>query len=162
MTIFAARRALAADPTRQIGATPVVLQDWSVPIVYEVVPLTMLNPQERTAPRIQITGSVRSGDSTPGVPRPPDAGFFGRDETLLALDRAFDTRPVVLLHGYAGAGKSATAAEFTRWYQATGGLDHPEVGVWRTWWEQSRSVIPRGLSSALPSFSASRSWPGRT
>jgi tetratricopeptide (TPR) repeat protein len=36
---------------------------------------------------------------------------------------------VVLLHAFAGAGKSATAAEFARWYQVTGGLDlsgHPE------------------------------------
>jgi tetratricopeptide (TPR) repeat protein len=64
------------------------------------------------------------------VPRPPDAGFFGRDESLLALDRAFDTQPVVLLHAYAGAGKSATTAEFARWYQLTGGLDHPDHPEW--------------------------------
>ena len=37
------------------------------------------------------------------MPRPPDAGFFGRDETLLAVDRAFDTGQVVLLHAYAGS-----------------------------------------------------------
>ena len=61
------------------------------------------------------------------MPRPPDAGFFGRDETLLALDRAFDDQRVVLLHAFAGAGKSSTAAEFARWYQATGGLDHPDT-----------------------------------
>ena len=64
------------------------------------------------------------------LPRPPDAGFFGRDETLLALDRAFDTQPVVLLHAFAGAGKSSTAAEFARWYQATGGLDLPDHPEW--------------------------------
>ena len=27
----------------------------------------------------------------PGLPAGPEAGFYGRDETLLALDRAFDT-----------------------------------------------------------------------
>ena len=59
------------------------------------------------------------------MPGPPDAGFFGRDETLLALDRAFDTQQMVLLHAFAGAGKSSTAAEFARWYHTTGGLDHP-------------------------------------
>ena len=64
------------------------------------------------------------------MPRPPDAGFFGRDETLLALDRAFDTQPIVLLHAFAGAGKSSTAAEFARWYQATGGLDLPGHPEW--------------------------------
>jgi tetratricopeptide (TPR) repeat protein len=52
----------------------------------------------------------------------PDTGFVGRDETLLLLDRAFDEHPVVLLHAYAGQGKSATAVEFARWYAQTGGL----------------------------------------
>ena len=61
----------------------------------------------------------------PALPPPPDVGFFGRDETLLALDRAFDTRPVVLLHAYAGSGKTTTAAEFARWYLKTGGVDGP-------------------------------------
>jgi hypothetical protein len=68
----------------------------------------------------------RGWDCRPG----PDAGFFGRDETLLVLDRAFDTHPVVLLHAFAGAGKSATAAEFARWYQVTGGLDRPDQPEW--------------------------------
>ena len=36
------------------------------------------------------TGGGEDG-STPALPPPPDVGFFGRDETLLALDRAFDT-----------------------------------------------------------------------
>ena len=56
---------------------------------------------------------------------PPDAGFFGRDETLLALDRAFGTQPIVLLHGQAGIGKTAAAAEFGRWYQRTSGIPGP-------------------------------------
>jgi tetratricopeptide (TPR) repeat protein len=125
----AARRALADNPVRQIGAIPVALQDWAVPVVYEAAPLVLLRPEERTAPLIKVdpadsgtgAGAARSGE----LPRPPDAGFFGRDETLLALDRAFDTQPIVLLHAFAGAGKSSTAAEFARWYQITGGLDLP-------------------------------------
>ena len=106
----AARRALAADPVRQIGAVPVELQDWAVPVVYESAPLVLLRPQQRAAPLIRLTPAETGpddGDAGPGaLPRPPDAGFFGRDETLLALDRAFDTQPVVLLHAFAGAGKS--------------------------------------------------------
>ena len=121
----AARRALAADPGRQIGSTPVELQDWAVPVVYESAPLVLLRPPERAAPVIRLDTSDDM-QTAEGLPRPPDAGFFGRDETLLALDRAFDTQPLVLLHAFAGAGKSSTAAEFARWYQATGGLDQPE------------------------------------
>ncbi len=129
----AARRALAADPVRQIGAVPVSLQDWAVPVVYESAPLVLLRPPDRAAPLIKLTPAETRTDkdgAAGGVPRPPDAGFFGRDETLLALDRAFDTQPVVLLHAFAGAGKSSTAAEFARWYQATGGLDLPGHPEW--------------------------------
>jgi len=124
----AARRALAADPTRQIGAVPVALQDWAVPLVYEAAPLVLLRSAEGDAPVIHLTpgepAQAEAGVAPDGLPRPPDAGFFGRDETLLALDRAFDTQRTVLLHAYAGAGKSTTAAEFGRWYKVTGGLDH--------------------------------------
>jgi tetratricopeptide (TPR) repeat protein len=120
----AARRALADDPVRRIGATPVELQDWAVPVVYESAPLILLYPPDRPAPVVRLDASGGT-ESEEALPRPPDAGFFGRDETLLALDRAFDTQPIVLLHAFAGAGKSSTAAEFARWYQATGGLDHP-------------------------------------
>jgi tetratricopeptide (TPR) repeat protein len=130
----AARRALAADPVRQIGPMPVALQDWAVPVVYESAPLTLLRPQHK-APLIKLnppetkTGQdIAAGSSE--LPRPPDVGFFGRDETLLALDRAFDTQHVVLLHAFAGAGKSSTAAEFARWYQVTGGLDNPDHPDW--------------------------------
>jgi tetratricopeptide (TPR) repeat protein len=130
-----ARRALAADPVRQIGAIPVSLQDWAVPIVYESAPLVLLRPQQRAAPLVRLTLTETQADEgsaarSAELPRPPDAGFFGRDETLLALDRAFDTQPLVLLHAFAGSGKSSTAAEFARWYQATGGLDLPGNPEW--------------------------------
>jgi hypothetical protein len=134
----AARHALADNPTRQIGAAPVALQDWAVPVVYEAAPLMLLRPPNRAAPLIKLTpAETKTGgdEAGPGeLPRSPDAGFFGRDETLLALDRAFDTQPIVLLHAFAGAGKSATAAEFARWYQVTGGLDHPEWGPGAVLW----------------------------
>jgi tetratricopeptide (TPR) repeat protein len=130
----AARKALAADPVRQIGASPISLQDWAVPVVYEAAPLVLLRTPQRAVPVIKLTSAKTGADQDSaqagGVPRPPDAGFFGRDETLLALDRAFDTQPVVLLHAFAGAGKSATAAEFARWYQATGGLNNPDHPEW--------------------------------
>jgi len=44
---------------------------------------------------------------------------------LLALDRAFDRQRIVLLHAYAGSGKTTAAAEFARWYSETGGIDGP-------------------------------------
>ena len=151
----AARRALADNPTRQIGPIPVALQDWVVPVVYEAAPLTLLRPEQREAPLIHLTPADSAEDRAgAGVPRPPDAGFFGRDETLLALDRVFDTGQVVLLRAFAGAGKTATAAEFARWYQATGGLYHPELGAGPVLWSSFEHHLPldRLLDAAGDAF----------
>ena len=154
----AARKALAADPVRQIGAAPVSLQDWAVPVIYESAPLVLLRPPDHEAPLVKVTTvETKTDDSGASeVPRPPDAGFFGRDETLLALDRAFDTQPIVLLHAYAGAGKTSTAAEFARWYRATGGLDlpgHPEwpgAVVWSSF--EHHLTADRAVGAAGDSF----------
>jgi tetratricopeptide (TPR) repeat protein len=117
-----ARQRLADDPTRHIGDSPIALQDWVVPTIYESEPLTLLDAGIGTTPtdriRIDQTGHATAGSAMPGG---PEVGFFGRDETLLALDRAFDTSQLVLLHALAGAGKTTTVAEFARWYATTGG-----------------------------------------
>lgn len=123
------RKQLAAQPLREIAFEPRPLQDWPVPVVYEAAPINLFpKPAGRTGRpqgsplQISLTSNVQS--SVPNLPT-PDVGFFGRDETLLALDRAFDTQRVLLLHAYAGSGKTTTAAEFARWYAITGGLEGP-------------------------------------
>ena len=116
------RKQLAAQPLREIAFDPIPLQDWSVPVAYEAAPIQLFARAESAAPiKIDLSKKIRAEDSLPR----PDVGFFGRDETILALDRAFDTQPVVLLHAYAGSGKTMTAAEFARWYAQTGGLHGP-------------------------------------
>ncbi|MDI6770223.1 MAG: tetratricopeptide repeat protein [Anaerolineales bacterium] len=116
------RKQLAAQPLREIAFEPRPLQDWCVPVVYEAAPIQLLpravGATGRSPLHIDLTQPAKADD---GLPR-PEIGFFGRDETLLALDRAFDSQPVVLLHAYAGSGKTMTAAEFARWYRDTGGL----------------------------------------
>lgn len=74
---------------------------------------------------IEAEATPARGTLDPKLPLSPDVGFFGRDETLLAIDRAFDTQSIVLLHAYAGNGKTSTAAEFAHWYSLTGGVDGP-------------------------------------
>lgn len=116
------RKQLAAQPLREIAFDPIPLQDWSVPVAYEAAPIQLFARNESAAPiKIDLSKKISAEDSLPR----PDVGFFGRDETILALDRAFDTQPVVLLHAYAGSGKTMTAAEFARWYAQTGGLRGP-------------------------------------
>lgn len=146
------RKQLASNPQREIGLRPIELQDWPVPIVYEPAPIRLFprvgahrdaplrdTPIRDTPIRVALDKQTRV--SIEGVPPPPDVGFYGRDETLLALDRAFDTQRIVLLHAYAGSGKTATAAEFARWYALTGGIQGP---VLFTSFEQYRP-LPRAL-----------------
>ena len=88
-------------------------------------------------------------------PSAPDVGFYGRDETLLSLDRAFDTDPVVLLRAFAGPGKTTTAVEFARWYATTGGLDHPASGMtgpplWTSF--EHHTPLARVLDTAAAAF----------
>ena len=127
------RKQLAANPNRSIAFDPVPLQDWPVPVVYEAAPIRLF-PETQGEDRLRVhldlpetqqaapAGAAPAAGLDTNLPRRPDAGFFGRDETLLALDRAFDTQSIVLLHALAGSGKTATAAEFARWYAETGGL----------------------------------------
>jgi tetratricopeptide (TPR) repeat protein len=119
------RQHLAEDPTREIALRPLALQDWMVPIVYEAAPLPVVAIPTTGQLTIEV-GHAATGhgqaEAETTLPEAPEVGFYGRDETLLELDRAFDSQPIVLLHAYAGAGKTTTAAEFARWYQLTGGL----------------------------------------
>jgi tetratricopeptide (TPR) repeat protein len=123
------RKQLAAQPEREFTLQVHRLEDWVVPIVYEPAPLIIF-PTRHTDDHPRITldqpdAELAGGPLDARLPARPDVGFFGRDETLLALDRAFDTQQVVLLHAYGGAGKTSTAAEFARWYQLTGGVQGP-------------------------------------
>jgi tetratricopeptide (TPR) repeat protein len=124
-----ARKNLADNPLREITFSPLPLQDWTVPIVYEATPLPLFSrANDDGRLKIQIAAGASAsaaGSLDADLPPPPDAGFFGRDETLLALDRAFDRDDIVLLHAYAGSGKTTTAAEFARWYSLTGGVEGP-------------------------------------
>ena len=125
------RKQLDANSVREIAGERVELQDWPVPVVYEAAPLQLFplvvadaspRPTLRAAHAMPERGILDSR-----LPAAPDVGFFGRDETLLALDRRFDTQRIVLLHAYAGSGKTSTAAEFARWYALTGGVAGPVI-----------------------------------
>jgi tetratricopeptide (TPR) repeat protein len=115
------RKHLQLNPERWVGLQPRLLQDWFVPVAYEAAPIelcpdgpaTSLGEQPELDP-VQLNHLL--------LRHVPEEGFIGRDETILALDRAFDEHRVVLLHAYAGQGKSSTAVEFARWYSVTGGL----------------------------------------
>ena len=127
------RKALREQGDRQIGYGPVRLEDWATPVAYELEPLAPVRPgrgQPALSP-LQLTEALSQpalgdGDRTPkDLPLPSAGRLFGRDETLLAIDRAFRNRSVVLLEGEAGMGKTATAGQFAAWYALTEGFDGP-------------------------------------
>ncbi len=120
------RRHLQLNPDRWLGLEPRPLQDWFVPVAYEAGPVELLPVGQAAAlsNRSELDPVQRNRALLRYV---PDKGFVGRDETLLALDRAFDNHRVVLLHAYAGQGKSSTAVEFARWYSLTGGLGEEPI-----------------------------------
>ena len=126
--VTSARRNLADEPDRRLAYDARPLQDWCVPVVYEREPLRLW-PQRADGAALRIKlddgGGATAGALDAALPPRPYTEFIGRDETLYALDRAFDTANIVLLHAYAGSGKTATAAEFARWYALTGGVEGP-------------------------------------
>jgi hypothetical protein len=123
------RKDLHENPERWVGLQPRPLQDWFVPVVFEAARLQLF-PDRRADHAEKLREKSRAAatqldpvqNGSIDVKYVPDTGFIGRDETLLLLDRAFDVHPVVLLHAYAGQGKTTTAVEFARWYATTGGL----------------------------------------
>jgi len=98
------------------------IEDWTVPVVFEAAPMRLF-PQRDGILQIRLEAPT----ADPGLPQAPGAGFIGRDETILHIDRAFSHQNIVLLHGYAGSGKTSTASEFVRWYAQTGGIAGPAL-----------------------------------
>jgi tetratricopeptide (TPR) repeat protein len=105
-----ARKQLSSGGGREI-------EDWAVPVVFEAAPIQLF-PKADAPMAIKLEARA-AADS--GLPEAPDVGFIGRDETILRLDRTFDEQNIVLLHAYAGSGKTSTAVEFARWYGGPGG-----------------------------------------
>ncbi|HEC85117.1 MAG TPA: CHAT domain-containing protein, partial [Thioploca sp.] len=111
---------------RQVAFGTGTTQDWLVPVVFEAAAVRLFpTPVQKSKPFEVLVTDFNKNSAMDNVlaelPARPEVGFIGRDETLLALDRAFDHKPIVLLHAYAGRGKTSTAVEFARWYKMTKG-----------------------------------------
>ncbi|MFJ4536742.1 CHAT domain-containing protein [Streptomyces tibetensis] len=118
-----ARRVLATSA----GSGPRT-DEWLVPVVHQRSPLYLFDGTGRSA------SEARPGTPGPAthpldtaLPVSPAIGFLGGDDTIIAVDRAFDRSRPVLLHGEVGSGKTATAADFARWYRRTRGVSGPVI-----------------------------------
>jgi len=93
-----ARGHLHANPGRRHANQFWTVQNWCVPVVYEQNPIALW-------------------------PRRPDIAFIGQNGVFWTINHAFNRKPIALLHGCAGAGKTAAARKFAEWYMRTGGAD---------------------------------------
>lgn len=98
----------------------VEVDDWLVPTVHEAAPMPLCDPGSGRRKRARMIPEDLPDDSH--LPEPPPWGFVERPEVLFTLDRAFDVHGTVLLHAFAGAGKTTLAREFAIWYRQSGGL----------------------------------------
>jgi tetratricopeptide (TPR) repeat protein len=140
-----ARYDLLADTKRHTryhperGEETIHLQDWFLPALYQqaedLTPFpTSPTPQPPPSPSTEREGEtdavrrgrVRSIPRLPdraGFPPEPVHGFRGRARELLSLERAFAQRPIHLLHGFGGQGKTALATQAAGWFTRTGLFD---------------------------------------
>lgn len=115
-----ARRELYQAETNVVGAF-----DWLVPIAFSGEAIEQEDRRDEiTALNVQAstTTPASAGVVDPGAvdgPRSDQHPFFGYDDILLRLDRACGASRSAELVGLAGAGKSAVAGEFARWWVAT-------------------------------------------
>ncbi|HFD38510.1 MAG TPA: CHAT domain-containing protein, partial [Anaerolineae bacterium] len=130
--VDAARYELLADTFRlslyREGREEAIhLQDWFLPALYQ----QMDDPAPFKSDLTGLSRPVRSVEppawrrlplqpARGGLPPEPAYGFYGRARELLALERLFADRAVVVLHGYGGQGKTALAGHAARWLVRTG------------------------------------------
>ena len=112
--VTAGRRRLYERNERPSPKGMMPLADWLVPAHYA-----------RRAVRFpQLHGTPPAAPHRPRELEPEEA-FVGRDALFYELELAARKHQVVLLHGPAGTGKTELAKAFGRWWEETGGVDHP-------------------------------------
>ena len=129
--VDAARFAMLMEPERvklyRDGKEEAIqLRDWFLPALYQqsldpapFAPSPSLSPVARQE-RDRGTGETRGGSrERGGFPDEPRHGFHGRARELLHLQRTLAEKPIVVVHGYGGQGKTTLAAHAARWFTRT-------------------------------------------
>jgi tetratricopeptide (TPR) repeat protein len=119
-----ARRHLHAEPKRKSVLGELPIQDWMVPILHLQIggytPVT--GKLRKTFSRKRKETRVSLQEVCNRFPE-GEYGFFGRDQEILEIERAFRNQdiPVLSITGVAGTGKTELAKGFSRWFAETGG-----------------------------------------
>lgn len=133
--VTAGRRQLFDRNQRPSPKGLLPLQDWMVPVHYlrrdlrfpDLQPTPSVRGElslAATLDRLHARGAAgdgrRPGDALASADR-----FVGRDSLFYELELAARRQRVVVLHGPGGTGKTELAKAFGRWWQDTGGVEHP-------------------------------------
>lgn len=167
--MLAGQRALARERQRGWGweprgdepgkmqRTPLKLQDWFVPVLYQdgedPVLLPVPPPTERVRRELAKDRELATGN----LPNPPPHSFVGRSRLLLAAERLMleARKAYVVLRGEGGEGKTTLATELARWLVATRRASHAAfASVENLPPEAARAVLEQWGSQLVPDFAA--------
>lgn len=114
--MLAGQIALYDDPYRFkiMGAGKLDLRDWFVPVLYqdEADPQLFTVKAGETA---ALLAAKRNELKLGLLPEAPEHSFVGRSRMLLHLERLLELTNYAVIRGSGGMGKTALAAELTRW-----------------------------------------------
>ena len=130
--VDAARFAMLMEPERfklyrNEKEEAILLRDWFLPALYQqsIDPAPFspsLHPSVPPSTEGKREGAKERVPAYPtrgGFPAEPRHGFHGRARELLHLQRTLAEKPIVVLHGYGGQGKTTLAAHAARWFTRT-------------------------------------------
>lgn len=114
--MLAGQIALYDDPYRFkiMGAGKLDLRDWFVPVLYQ----DEADPQlftVRAGETAALLAAKRNELKLGLLPEAPEHSFVGRSRMLLHLERLLELTNYAVIRGSGGMGKTALAAELTRW-----------------------------------------------
>jgi tetratricopeptide (TPR) repeat protein/GTPase SAR1 family protein len=130
--VRAGRQGMETDKKRLSAAGPIRFEDWLMPVHYHQAALRLSFGDDGDS------GHLVEEDETPDVTLPEEGqergqtlyDFFGRDATILEIERAMRRDPAsILVHGLGGVGKTSLAWELLRWLKRTGGLTNDPIWI---------------------------------
>jgi hypothetical protein len=134
--------------------TPLELQDWFVPVLYQDGADPVLLPVPPHSDRVRRELAKDRELATGHLPAPPPHSFVGRSRLLLAAERLMleAGKNYVVLRG---EGKTTLAAELARWLVATRRASHAAfASVENLPTEAVRAVLAQWGTQLVPDFAA--------
>lgn len=137
MAVTSGRLRLFGHDLRPSPKGDLPLADWMVPVHYirrdvRFPGLVTSRPGDLLSLEEALDRLSDPGRDASAGALTPVGVFTGRDALFYELESAARLQRVIVLHGPAGTGKTELAKAFGRWWQDTGGIDHPGWVFWHS------------------------------